>query len=232
MTSDRPPPTRPPPPIPARASSPRAWSARRSSSTTSTSTRPPPSWSSRSCSSPPATTPPSLLASFAVFGAAMIARPHRRGRLRPLRRPLRPQGDARRLAAHDGYRDLPDRLPADLQRRSAWWAALLLLVLRLAQGFALGGEWSGAALVATENAPAGQARLVRHVPAARARRSASSSRTGCSSRSTGCSRTPTAPASGRRRSWRGAGACRSCSRPSWSSSASGCDCAWSSPRPS
>ncbi|WP_426805889.1 MFS transporter, partial [Stenotrophomonas sp. SrG] len=37
-----------------------------------------------------------------------------------------------------------------------WWAALLLLFLRLAQGFALGGEWSGAALVATENAPAGK----------------------------------------------------------------------------
>jgi len=37
-----------------------------------------------------------------------------------------------------------------------WWAALLLLILRLAQGFALGGEWSGAALVATENAPEGK----------------------------------------------------------------------------
>src|SRR5690606_7321512 len=37
-----------------------------------------------------------------------------------------------------------------------WWAALLLLFLRLAQGFALGGEWSGAALVATENAPKGK----------------------------------------------------------------------------
>ena len=37
-----------------------------------------------------------------------------------------------------------------------WWAALLLLILRLFQGFALGGEWSGAALVATENAPKGK----------------------------------------------------------------------------
>ena len=35
-------------------------------------------------------------------------------------------------------------------------APFLLLVLRLTQGFALGGEWSGAALVATENAPAGK----------------------------------------------------------------------------
>lgn len=35
-------------------------------------------------------------------------------------------------------------------------APFLLLVLRLTQGFALGGEWSGAALVATENAPPGK----------------------------------------------------------------------------
>ncbi|MDK7090283.1 MFS transporter, partial [Escherichia coli] len=34
------------------------------------------------------------------------------------------------------------------------WAPFFLLTLRLTQGFALGGEWSGAALVATENAPA------------------------------------------------------------------------------
>ena len=37
-----------------------------------------------------------------------------------------------------------------------WLAPLLLVILRIAQGFALGGEWSGAALVATENAPAGK----------------------------------------------------------------------------
>ena len=35
-------------------------------------------------------------------------------------------------------------------------APALLVLLRFAQGLALGGEWSGAALVATENAPAGK----------------------------------------------------------------------------
>lgn len=35
-------------------------------------------------------------------------------------------------------------------------APVLLLLLRLTQGFALGGEWSGAALVAVENAPQGK----------------------------------------------------------------------------
>jgi len=35
-----------------------------------------------------------------------------------------------------------------------WAAPLLLCVLRFGQGFGLGGEWSGAALLAVENAPA------------------------------------------------------------------------------
>ncbi|MGK5692997.1 shikimate transporter [Streptomyces sp. URMC 128] len=34
------------------------------------------------------------------------------------------------------------------------WAPFLLVVLRAAQGFAVGGEWGGAALMAVENAPA------------------------------------------------------------------------------
>ncbi|MCW6529656.1 MULTISPECIES: MFS transporter [Sphingomonas] len=36
-----------------------------------------------------------------------------------------------------------------------WWAPLILCVLRFGQGFGLGGEWGGAALLAVENAPAG-----------------------------------------------------------------------------
>lgn len=37
-----------------------------------------------------------------------------------------------------------------------WWAPVLLVVLRAIQGFAVGGEWGGAALLAVENAPAGK----------------------------------------------------------------------------
>ncbi|WP_336815697.1 shikimate transporter [Burkholderia gladioli] len=35
-----------------------------------------------------------------------------------------------------------------------WWAPVLLVVLRALQGFAVGGEWGGAALMAGESAPA------------------------------------------------------------------------------
>ncbi len=96
-----------------------------------------------------------LLASFGVFGAAMIARPigavvfghfgDRFGRKATLVASLLTMGIATFLIGC---------LPTFLD--IGWWAALLLLILRLAQGFALGGEWSGAALVATENAPAGK----------------------------------------------------------------------------
>ena len=37
-----------------------------------------------------------------------------------------------------------------------WWAPLLLVTLRALQGFAVGGEWGGAALMAVENAPKGK----------------------------------------------------------------------------
>jgi MFS family permease len=36
------------------------------------------------------------------------------------------------------------------------WAALLLALCRLGQGLGLGGEWGGAVLLATENAPEGK----------------------------------------------------------------------------
>lgn len=97
----------------------------------------------------------SLLASFAVFGAAMVARPigavifghfgDKYGRKATLVASLLTMGIATFLIGC---------LPTI--NEIGFWAPLLLLILRLAQGFALGGEWSGAALVATENAPKGK----------------------------------------------------------------------------
>lgn len=96
-----------------------------------------------------------LLASFATFGAAMLARPvgaiffghlgDRLGRKTTLVASLLTMGIATFLIGV---------LPT--YAMMGWGATALLLVLRLAQGFAIGGEWSGAALVATENAPAGK----------------------------------------------------------------------------
>lgn len=96
-----------------------------------------------------------LLASFAVFGAAMVARPvgsvvfghlgDRYGRKATLVGALLTMGIATILIGV---------LPT--YQAVGWVAPLLLVILRLAQGFALGGEWSGAALVATENAPEGK----------------------------------------------------------------------------
>jgi len=96
-----------------------------------------------------------LLASFAVFGAAMVARPlgaiffghlgDKRGRKITLVGALLTMGIATFLIG---------LLPT--YSSIGWFAPALLVVLRLAQGFAIGGEWSGAALVATENAPEGK----------------------------------------------------------------------------
>jgi len=96
-----------------------------------------------------------LLSSFAIFGAAMVARPlgavffghlgDKRGRKATLVGALLTMGIATFLIGV---------LPT--YALVGWFAPLLLVILRLAQGFALGGEWSGAALVATENAPAGK----------------------------------------------------------------------------
>jgi metabolite-proton symporter len=95
-----------------------------------------------------------LLASFAAFGAAFVARPigalvfghfgDRIGRKGTLVASLLTMGIATVLigclptANTDGWLIL---------------APVLLVVLRFGQGLGLGGEWSGAALLATENAP-------------------------------------------------------------------------------
>ena len=96
-----------------------------------------------------------LLSSFAIFGAAMVARPvgaiffghlgDKVGRKTTLVAALLTMGIATFLIGV---------LPT--YAMVGWFAPLMLVILRLAQGFALGGEWSGAALVATENAPAGK----------------------------------------------------------------------------
>lgn len=103
---------------------------------------------------PPGNDTTALLSSFAIFGAAMVARPlgaiffghlgDKVGRKTTLVAALLTMGIATFLIGV---------LPT--YALVGWFAPLLLVVLRLAQGFALGGEWSGAALVATENAPAG-----------------------------------------------------------------------------
>ena len=107
---------------------------------------------------PPGNETTALLASFAIFGAAMIARPlgavffghlgDRVGRKTTLVIALLTMGIATFLIGL-----LPTYYTV------GWIAPLLLVFLRLAQGFAIGGEWSGAALVATENAPKGKRAL-------------------------------------------------------------------------
>lgn len=58
------------------------------------------------------------------------------------------------------------------------WAPILLCVLRFGQGLGLGGEWGGAALLATENAPKGKRAWFGMFPQL-GHRSASLRQTGC-----------------------------------------------------
>ncbi|HUH87770.1 MAG TPA: MFS transporter [Pusillimonas sp.] len=107
---------------------------------------------------PPGNETVALLSSFAIFGAAMIARPlgavffghlgDKVGRKTTLVAALLTMGVATFLIG---------LLPTYYM--VGWLAPTLLVILRLAQGFAIGGEWSGAALVATENAPSGKRAL-------------------------------------------------------------------------
>lgn len=96
-----------------------------------------------------------LLSSFAVFGVAFIARPlgsvvfghfgDKFGRKGTLVASLLTMGIATFLIGC---------LPTASVPGWEFWAPALLVIMRFAQGLALGGEWSGAALLATENAPA------------------------------------------------------------------------------
>ncbi|MDO9490123.1 MAG: MFS transporter, partial [Sphingomonadaceae bacterium] len=95
-----------------------------------------------------------LLAAYASFGVAFVARPigaiafghfgDRIGRKSTLVASLLIMGGST-LAI--GF------LPT--YEMVGWVAPLLLCLLRFGQGFGLGGEWGGAALLAVENAPPG-----------------------------------------------------------------------------
>lgn len=103
----------------------------------------------------PSTTPGlGLLASYASFAVAFVARPvgavafghfgDRIGRKSTLVASLLIMGlSTLAIAFLPTYADI------------GWVAPLVLCVLRFGQGFGLGGEWSGAALLAVENAPEG-----------------------------------------------------------------------------
>jgi metabolite-proton symporter len=95
-----------------------------------------------------------LLSAYATFAVAFIARPvgaaffghfgDRIGRKSTLVASLLTMGASTLLIAF---------LPTYAQ--AGWIAPALLTLLRFGQGFGLGGEWGGAALLAVENAPPG-----------------------------------------------------------------------------
>lgn len=101
-----------------------------------------------------------LLSSFAVFGVAFVARPlgslifghygDRVGRKATLVASLLVMGIATFLIGV---------LPTASTPGFAVIAPAILVLLRFCQGIGLGGEWSGAALLATENAPPGKRAL-------------------------------------------------------------------------
>ncbi|MFC8600485.1 MULTISPECIES: MFS transporter [unclassified Isoptericola] len=98
-----------------------------------------------------------LLASFAAFGVAFVARPvgsvlfghfgDRVGRKTTLVASLLTMGIATVVIG---------LIPAATNPGWAVLAPVVLVLCRFCQGLGLGGEWGGAALLATENAPAGK----------------------------------------------------------------------------
>jgi metabolite-proton symporter len=99
----------------------------------------------------------SLLQSFAAFGVAFVARPigsivfghfgDKIGRKKTLVASLLTMGIATFVIGV---------LPTGLTPGWEILAPALLVLMRFGQGLGLGGEWSGAALLATENAPEGK----------------------------------------------------------------------------
>ncbi|ADG05089.1 MFS transporter [Kyrpidia tusciae] len=105
----------------------------------------------------------SIILAFATFGAGYAARPlgsvlfghfgDRLGRKAALMFTLMGMG---------GSSTLIGLLPT--YQHIGLWAPALLVLLRLIQGVALGGEWGGAILLATENAPKGVRGLYGSIP--------------------------------------------------------------------
>jgi MFS family permease len=103
---------------------------------------------------PKASASAQLMSSYATFALAFFARPmgaaffghfgDRIGRKSTLVASLMLMGGSTLAIAF---------LPT--YQTAGWWAPFLLCVLRFGQGFGLGGEWGGAALLAVENAPPG-----------------------------------------------------------------------------
>ena len=85
------------------------------------------------------------LAAFASFSAGFIAGPLAAWSS-PLRRQDRQQANARLLAVAHGCRDGADGLLPGYASIGIW-APMLLVVLRFAQGFGVGGEWGGAGVI-------------------------------------------------------------------------------------
>ena len=90
------------------------------------------------------------LESFATILRRVRGPTDRRRGLRPLGRPDRPQGDADRDAAADGVSPDADRRPPGRGEHRGIAAPLLLVLLRVLQGVAVGGEWGGSVLLSME----------------------------------------------------------------------------------
>ena len=109
---------------------------------------------------PSASSSAQLLASYSSFGLAFVARPlgavvfghfgDRVGRKSTLVASLLVMG-----LSTFAIGLLPGYATFQAAGLPGWLAPLLLCILRFGQGFGLGGEWGGAALLAVENAPPG-----------------------------------------------------------------------------